>query len=41
MSSVPQTTEFMSKRMSKLLLVLLLVLFLMLLDGRKMRFGRS
>lgn len=41
MSSVPQTTEFTSARMSKLLLVLLLVLFLMLLDGRKMRFGRS
>lgn len=37
MSSVPQTTEFTSARMSKLLLVL----FLMLLDGRKMRFGRS
>lgn len=41
MSSVPQTTEFTSKRMSKLLLVLFLMLFLMLLDGRKMRFGRS
>ena len=37
MFSVPQTTEFASKRMSKLLLVL----FLMLSDGHKMRFGRS
>lgn len=37
MFSVPQTMEFTSARMSKLFLVL----FLMLLDGRKMRFGRS
>ena len=33
MSSVPQTTEFAPARMLKL--------FLMLLDGCKMRFGRS